>query len=107
MTHVRRYFEEMGVNKELEFIDEHKFVELVYADLPPLPTRVKINPIMAALSNLTLAAATGMFVAWLAGMIAPTWFALVCGGSCSIVYCLLWFGSTGDSGNFDFSPKDE
>lgn len=92
---------------DLELIDEHKFIECVYADLPQLPTRVKVNPIMGAFANLTIAGAIGLFVAWLVTLIAPTWFALVCGGSCVVVYCMLWFASTGDSGNFDFDPTDD
>lgn len=41
MTAVKFYFEDLARMKDLHFIDEHDFIERVYADMPPLFCRPK------------------------------------------------------------------
>lgn len=107
MTPAQRYFEEMAMNEDLELIDNEKWIELekefvrsarfrpAAAKPPP-----RVNPIGRVVSNLTLAVGIGLFIAWLASLVGvPTWFAFMCGGACSIVYCILWAGSFEDSRN--------
>ena len=62
MSHVKDYFEEMAVNEKLELIDEHKFVELVYADIPDFKPPVKVRPILRVISNLWIEIAIGVLV---------------------------------------------
>ena len=79
--------------------DDETWIALVHSGLPPLQPPVEVNPVVRVVSNLTIAAAIGLAVGFLTHLAVPAWFALMCGGACSIVYCMLWLGSMDDSRN--------
>lgn len=95
----QHYLAKLAEKDELGLIDDHAWIEMVHADLPPLMAPVKVNPATRIFSNVMLAAGIGLIVTYLAHLIAPMWLAGLCGVSCSILYLCLWLGSMGDSRN--------
>jgi hypothetical protein len=91
-NHKQRYLQKMAEETELQWIDEHHWVELVYDDLPP----VKVNPWVRCGGHALVIGG----VACLPFLFpVPHWFAALCAGAWITVVCLIWLGSMLDDRN--------
>jgi hypothetical protein len=97
-THKQRYLEKLAEQEELGLIDDHAFIEAVYADLPPVFSEV--NPVVRIVLNLLGIGITGGLVAYFSSLAPiPQWFAIMCGVAWMIVLGLIWLGSALDRRN--------